>query len=233
MIEIQKKIKLTIITSLFLFSYKNTSAITAQIVKEPKENKTNKKKSKATKKIAKGTVATFLSEYLNIKYKERSFDKYVYVSVKHQQLYLVVNDSTIRKYPISTAAKGMGSKENSNQTPSGLHTVKKKIGSDVPYGGILKSRVYTGKVAKILKGKQYADADYVTTRILWLQGEELGINKGENMDSHNRFIYIHGTPEEGFIGQPASHGCIRMKNIDVMELYDFIDEGTPILILKY
>ncbi|MDB4533487.1 L,D-transpeptidase [Vicingaceae bacterium] len=179
------------------------------------------------------TIANFLSEYLNLKYKDRSFEKYMYVSVKHQRLYLIKNDSTIRKYPISTASKGIGSKANSYKTPPGLHTVKRKIGSTVPYGGILASRMYTGKKAKILTDKTKADGDYVTSRIMWLQGEEPGINKGRNMDSYNRYIYIHGTAEEGYIGQPASHGCIRMKNKDVIELFSLVDEGTPILILKY
>ena len=179
------------------------------------------------------TIANFLSEYLNLKYKDRSFEKYMYVSIKHQRLYLIENDSTTRKYPISTSKNGIGSKQNSYKTPPGLHTVKRKIGSDVPYGGIMESRVYDGKIAKILTEKKNAKKDYVTTRIMWLQGEEPGINRGRNIDSYNRYIYIHGTPEEGYIGQPASHGCIRMTNKDVIELFDFVDEGTPILILKY
>jgi hypothetical protein len=179
------------------------------------------------------TIANFLSEYLNLKYKDKNFDKYMYVSVKHQRLYLIKNDSTIRKYPISTAALGIGSKQNSYKTPPGLHTIKRKIGDNVPLGGIFKSRVYNGKKAKILTNKTRADGDYVTTRIMWLQGEEPGINRGRNIDSYNRYIYIHGTAEEGYIGQPASHGCIRMKNTDVKELFDLVEEGTPILILKY
>ncbi|MGB0888586.1 MAG: L,D-transpeptidase family protein [Vicingaceae bacterium] len=179
------------------------------------------------------TMASFLSEYLNLKYKDRSFEKYMYVSVKYQRLYLIVNDSTIRKYSISTAKKGIGSKSGSNKTPSGLHTIKRKIGDNVPLGGILESRIYTGKIADILTEKEKADGDYVTTRVMWLQGEEPGINKGRDLDSYNRYIYIHGTPEEGYIGEPASHGCIRMKNKDVVELFSLVDEGTPILILKY
>ena len=114
-----------------------------------------------------------------------------------------------------------------------MHTIKRKIGDEVPLGGILESRVYKGKIAKILTEKERAPGDYVTSRIMWLQGEENGINRGRNIDSYNRYIYIHGTPEEGYIGQPASHGCIRMKNSDAIELYGLVDEGTPVLILKY
>lgn len=177
-------------------------------------------------------LGNILTEYLSLKYPDKSFDKYLYISVKHQKMYLIEKGITVKTYPISTAKKGIGSHQNSNKTPPGLHTVKRKIGEEVPLGGILEAREFNGKVAEIITDKRKADGDYVTTRILWLDGEEVGINKGRNVDSYNRYIYIHGTPEEGFIGQPASHGCIRMKNTDVIELYDIIDEGTPIYILK-
>ena len=177
-------------------------------------------------------VANFLSEYLKLKYEDKTFEKYMHVSVKHQRLYLIENDSTIRKYPISTAEKGMGCTRNSMKTPPGLHSIKKKIGGHVPKGGILEARVYNGKIAKIITDGGRADGDYVTSRIMWLQGEEPGLNRGRNVDSYNRYIYIHGTPEEGRIGQPASHGCIRMKNDDVIELYELVDEGTLLLILR-
>lgn len=214
--------------SIFVFSCKSTKTIEKPIVAEiPKEIES------PIEEPSNETIANFLSEYLNLKYKDRSFEKYMYVSVKHQRLYLIVNDSTIRKYPISTAKNGIGSKRNSYKTPPGLHTIKRKIGGEVPIGGIMISRVYSGKIAEILTDKTNAKKDYVTSRIMWLQGEEPGINKGRNMDSYNRYIYIHGTPEEGFIGQPASHGCIRMKNKDVIELFELVEEGTHLLVLKY
>ncbi len=221
------QILITSILIVFLFSCKSTKVLDEpvipipEVIEKPKTEPSNE------------TIANFLSEYLNLKYKNRSFQKYMYVSVKHQRLYLIENDSTIRKYSISTAKKGIGSKANSFKTPPGLHTIKRKIGSTVPFGGIMVSRMYNGKIAKILTTKTKTDGDYVTSRIMWLQGEEPGINKGRNMDSYNRYIYIHGTAEEGFIGQPASHGCIRMYNKDVIELFDLVEEGTPILILKY
>ncbi|MBL4668063.1 MAG: L,D-transpeptidase [Flavobacteriales bacterium] len=228
MFKLNYKIGFVFITAALLFSCKSSKEISSPIVVEIPEE-IEKPKTEPSNE----TMASFLSEYLNLKYKDRSFKKYMYVSVKYQRLYLIVNDSTIRKYSISTAKKGIGSKANSYKTPPGLHTIKRKIGSNVPFGGILESRVYTGKKAPILTQRKNALKDYVTTRIMWLQGEEPGINKGRNMDSYNRYIYIHGTPEEGFIGEPASHGCIRMKNKDVIELYSLVDEGTPILILKY
>jgi hypothetical protein len=219
---------LTISFIMLLFSCKTTQLIVTSTANDiPKEIE------KPKLDLPNETIANFLSEYLNLKYKSRSFKTYMYVSVKHQRLYLIKNDSTIRKYSISTASNGVGSKANSYKTPPGLHTIKRKIGATVPLGGILASRVYTGKVAKILTDKTRANADYVTSRIMWLQGEEPGINKGRNMDSYKRYIYIHGTVEEGYLGEPASHGCIRMKNTDVMELFDLVEEGTPLLVLKY
>jgi hypothetical protein len=221
------KISAILVLITIVVSCKSTKVVEQIIVNIPKEIEEPKAKP------SNETIANFLSEYLKLKYKDRSFEKYMYVSVKHQRLYLIKNDSTIKKYSISTSKKGIGSKANSYKTPSGLHTIKRKIGKDVPLGGIMISRVYDGKIAKILTAKVNADRDYVTTRIMWLQGEEPGINKGRNMDSYNRYIYIHGTPEEGYLGKPASHGCIRMKNTEVIELFDLVEEGTPLLILKY
>lgn len=224
--ETTSKILIYSFLILFLFSCKSNKVIvlTPEIPIEIEESKTEH---------ANETIANFLSDYLNLKYKNRSFETYLYISVKHQRLYLIKNDSTIRKYKISTASKGVGSQTNSNKTPPGLHTIKRKIGENVPLGGILASRVFTGKIANILTDKTKANGDYVTSRIMWLQGEEPGINKGRNMDSYNRYIYIHGTAEEGYLGEPASHGCIRMKNTEVIELFEIVEEGTPVLILKY
>ncbi len=176
-------------------------------------------------------LGAFLSEYLSLKYPDKDFSSFLFVSVQHQQMYLIEKDSIIKKYTVSTAKKGVGNELHSLKTPLGLHNVKRKIGDNVPLGGILEARIFNGNIAPIYEDKTKADGDYVTTRILWLDGEEVGINKGRNIDTYNRFIYIHGTPEEGYIGEPVSHGCIRMKNADVIELYDLIDEGTPVLIL--
>jgi hypothetical protein len=179
------------------------------------------------------SIATFLTEYLNIKYKDRDFNKFIYVSIKYQKLYLIEQDSIRFKFPISSAKLGIGNKQNSMKTPVGLHTIKHKYGDGVPLAGLFKSRVYTGKVSLIYAQKIKSPTDDVTTRIMWLQGEESGLNRGRNIDSYKRYIYIHGTSEEGYIGEPASHGCIRMKNKDVIHLYNEIEEGTPVLILKY
>lgn len=211
----------------WLFFSCGASKKVAPIVPEPVIEETPVEKEKPKEELG-----NILTEYLSLKYPDKNFDKYLYISIKHQKMYLIENEQTVKTYAISTAKKGVGSQQNSNKTPPGLHTIKRKIGEEVPLGGILEARVYNGKIAEIITDQRKADGDYVTTRILWLDGEEIGLNKGRNVDSYNRYIYIHGTPEEGYIGQPASHGCIRMKNTDVMELYDLVEEGTPIYILK-
>lgn len=179
------------------------------------------------------TIATFLSEYLSLKYKGRDFSKFIYISIKYQKMYLIEKDSVCYKYPISSAKLGVGNKQNSMKTPLGLHTIKTKIGDGVPIGGLFKSRVFNGEISPIYAERVKSPTDDVTTRIMWLQGEEPGVNRGRNIDSYKRYIYIHGTSEEGYIGEPASHGCIRMKNNDVVQLYNLVDAGTPVLILKH
>ncbi len=114
-----------------------------------------------------------------------------------------------------------------------MHIVKKKYGANAKIGTIFKARANTGRIAKILTevGKR-SNADNVTTRILWLSGLEKGKNKGGNVDSYRRYIYIHGTDEEGRLGAPASHGCIRMNNQDVINFYQNIPVGTLVVIVS-
>ena len=106
------------------------------------------------------------------------------------------------------------------------------IGKNVPKDTIFISRINTKRTAKIIKLPNDTKDDFVTSRIMWLEGEEDGFNKGEGIDSYDRYIYIHGTQEEGLIGSKASHGCIRMFNNDVIELYKMVKEGTKVLIVR-
>lgn len=177
-------------------------------------------------------IAPFIDDYISIKY-DLNIKTYLFVSIKRQQIYLIDNGQTLRSYPISSAKNGVGTTINSEQTPLGLHTIKEKIGDDLPKAAILKERTFTGEIASIITDTIDIDKDDVTSRILWLSGMENGINKGGSVDSYNRFIYIHGTAEEGLIGKPASHGCIRMLNDDIIELYNLITEDTAVLILNY
>ena len=143
-----------------------------------------------------------------------------------QTMYLVdgINGFRVKKsYPVSTSKRGFGTKVDSYKTPTGIHQVKEKIGDGAKIGTIFKSRQNTGRIAKIIKEKKETRSDSVTTRILWLDGKEK-----HNSNSYPRWIYIHGTPEEGLIGTPASYGCIRMRNQDVIELYNLAKSGTYI-----
>ncbi|MEO6054811.1 MAG: L,D-transpeptidase [Chthoniobacterales bacterium] len=153
---------------------------------------------------------------------ERSFANLTHrlvVDVRHQEMIVYANEVAIRKYPVSTSMFGIGDSRGSYTTPSGLFKVKEKIGTGLPLGAVFKSRQPTGEVLSVnARGR-----DPVVTRILWLQGAE-----AQNSQAYNRFIYIHGTPQEKNIGRPASYGCIRMRSRDVMELYDIVGVGTTV-----
>ena len=152
----------------------------------------------------------------------------IIVNISEQKLYLYkINDELIKNYPISTSKYGIGSKANSGKTPLGLHKIETKIGNDVPTGTIFKGRKNTGRIANFNK----ENGDLVTTRIMWLKGLEAGKNLGKGIDSYKRYIYIHGTAEESKIGQPASHGCIRMLNSDVIDLFNRVRKNTSVNIV--
>ncbi|CAA6825465.1 MAG: ErfK/YbiS/YcfS/YnhG family protein [uncultured Thiotrichaceae bacterium] len=144
----------------------------------------------------------------------------IVIDISEQALYHYKDDQLAAKFSISSAAKGVGSESGSGKTPLGAHRISQKFGDRAPLGTIFKARRNTGVIAKIIKDPIDVPSDAVTTRVLWLDGLEAGKNKGGNVDSKRRYIYIHGTPEEGLIGRPASHGCIRMYNRDVVELFN-------------
>ena len=154
----------------------------------------------------------------------------LYVDIESQSLLHIEKGTVLKVYSISSSAYGTGSKENSFKTPLGKHEIYKKLGSNLPTNAILKGRVWNGAIADIIKEPIDTDFDHVTSRIMWLDGLEEGLNKGEGVDSRKRFIYIHGTAEEGLIGKPASDGCIRMYNSDVVELFDLVDEKAQVWI---
>ena len=148
------------------------------------------------------------------------------ISITNQELILRDDSGVIKTYKISSSKFGEGSKENSFKTPLGKHEIKKMIGKNVPAGGRFIGRVYTGEIFPIYSDQEiYVKEDVVQSRILWLSGLEENINKGKEIDSFARYIYIHGTPEEWLLGTKASKGCIRMSNQDVIELFDKVHEG--------
>jgi len=158
-------------------------------------------------------------------------DEVIYVSIKQQKLYHIQHDSIIKEYIISSSAYGIGSTSGSNKTPIGLHYIKKKYGEKTPINGKMTGRLFHGNIATIYNDETKSKTDDVTSRILWLEGMEKGKNKGKGIDSFNRYIYIHGTSEEGRLGKPSSHGCIRMRNKEVIDLYKLVEVGTLVLIL--
>ena len=164
-------------------------------------------------------------------YLAEEFNELLFVSIENQKLYHIKNTEIINTYLISSSKYGKGNKENSNKTPVGLHKIKEKHGRNVPINGKMIGRIFDGEIVKIYDDTTQSKTDDITSRILWLEGLEEGKNKGKSIDSYKRYIYIHGTSEEGRLGSPASHGCIRMKNKDVIDLYKIVEVGTLVLIL--
>lgn len=157
---------------------------------------------------------------------------WIRVDVSEQRLALLRGPAELRSWPVSTSAVGVGSQSGSNRTPLGLHRVASTFGTGAPLGTIFESRANTGRIARIHTDETDVAEDHVLTRILWLEGQEPGLNQGGQVDSYLRYIYIHGTNEEGLIGRPASHGCVRMRNADVIELYEQVGVGTEVRIVE-
>jgi lipoprotein-anchoring transpeptidase ErfK/SrfK len=151
----------------------------------------------------------------------------IIVSVREQMLYHRRQSGTWHPYPVSTSANGTGNMRNSFQTPLGKHRIFSKIGEGLP--------MYTAFIARhpvgiYIPGAEDAYRDWILTRILWLEGLETGRNRRGRVDTRSRYIYIHGTHDEDAIGKPASHGCIRMRNADILELFSHCREGEHVLI---
>jgi len=165
-------------------------------------------------------------------FKQPANSSVLIVQIKTQKMYHFENGKLVNRYTISSSKYGIGNQSGSNKTPLGVHIIKTRFGKGAKRGTIFKARVNTGKLARIISDDSPSKADYVTTRILWLSGMEKGVNKGKGIDSYRRYIYIHGTPEEGRLGRPASHGCIRMFNRDVIRLFNDIPVGTLVNIIR-
>ena len=167
---------------------------------------------------------------LLISYKVDANDRNIVIDISQQRLYLYQGKVLEASFPVSSSKYGEGSKENSFKTPLGEHIIKEMIGEGAKINTIFSSRINTTRPAKVINEAEDSKNDYVTSRIMWLDGLEDGQNKGGNVDSYKRYIYIHGTHEEGLIGLKASHGCIRMFNEDVIELFNMVKIGTKVLI---
>jgi len=146
--------------------------------------------------------------------------KSIHVSIRDQQLIVKEDEQPIRTYPVSTSRFGIGTEEGSFKTPTGRFRVGAKIGGDMPNG-----TVFVGRVPLRPDDALPPTEDFVTSRILWLDGLD-----EQNANTRDRFVYIHGTKQEDKIGMAASHGCVRMRNADVIELFEMVNEGTPVVI---
>jgi lipoprotein-anchoring transpeptidase ErfK/SrfK len=157
-------------------------------------------------------------------------NRYLDVSIASQQLAVLEHEQVIKTYPISTAKNGPGQLKGSECTPTGWHQIRAKIGADAPINSVFIGRRQTGEIYTPQLAAQQPTRDWILSRILWLSGLEPGHNRYGNVDSFWRYIYIHGCPDELLCGAPTSHGCIRMANLDLIELFDAVRPGCKVLI---
>ncbi len=154
----------------------------------------------------------------------------VKVSIQEQRLQLIESDRVTMDCSISTASNGPGELINSECTPRGWHRIRARIGAGCPENTVFVGRRPTGEIYTPELKQQHPGRDWILTRILWLCGEEPGTNRLGEVDSMRRYIYIHGSPEEDPMGKPSSHGCVKMTNHEVIELFDRVVVGTGVLI---
>lgn len=154
----------------------------------------------------------------------------IHIDIAAQRLELRDGARVLLRAAVSTAANGAGERNGSNQTPRGWHVVRARIGAGAPTGTVFVGRRPTGEVWSADLARRHPGRDWILTRILWLSGREVGRNRLGDVDTMRRYIYIHGTPDEAVLGTPGSHGCVRMGNAAVIELFDRVPAGTPVLI---
>ncbi len=154
----------------------------------------------------------------------------VRISLSEQRLHLLQHGESVVSYPVSTASNGPGELNGSGCTPRGLHRIRILIGGGQPLNAVFVGRRPTGEIYSPDLGAQFPKRDWILTRIIWLAGLEPGRNRLGDRDTLRRYIYIHGCPDELPVGLPLSHGCIRMRNRDVADLFERIRTGDTVLI---
>jgi lipoprotein-anchoring transpeptidase ErfK/SrfK len=157
-------------------------------------------------------------------------DIFLHISSQTQQLKIQINSKITKSYPISTAKNGIGEIKGSECTPCGWHRIRAKIGDSQPINSVFVARRPTGEIYNAELAEKFPHRDWILTRILWLDGLEAGKNRYGNVHTASRYIYIHGCPDELISGHAESHGCIRMKNADVLDLFNRIPVGTKVFI---
>lgn len=156
---------------------------------------------------------------------------HIVVSISEQTLSLYSEQELTQQYSVSTAKNGVGQLKNSECTPLGSHRIRAKIGDGEPLGAVFVARRPTGEIHTLELSKQFPERDWILTRILWLCGNEVGSNRLGEVDTMQRYIYIHGAPDEHAMCEPSSHGCIKMRNSEVVELFELVDVGTKVDII--
>lgn len=154
--------------------------------------------------------------------------RHIEVSLAEQRLTLFQGGGVVRTYPVSTARNGPGERMGSECTPRGRHRIRAMIGAGCPVNTVFVGRRPTGEIYTPELGRRHPERDWILTRILWLSGQEPGFNRGGRRDTLRRFIYIHGCPDSEPMGIPRSHGCIRMRNWDIIALFERVEKGTPV-----
>ena len=158
---------------------------------------------------------------------------HIVVSISQQMLKVLnAQGESVAEFLVSTAANGAGCQKNSGCTPLGQHIIRAKIGAQAPLNAVFVGRRPTGEICTPELMQHYPERDWILTRILWLSGKELGVNRLGDVDTMQRYIYIHGTPDNVKLGVPASHGCVRMRNTDVVELFEMVNLGDTVEIIR-
>lgn len=157
-------------------------------------------------------------------------ERLIRVSIPEQRLELLDAQRIVATYPVSTALNGPGEQRNSGCTPCGWHRIRIKIGAGQPINAVFVGRRPTGEIYHPEWAALHPERDWILTRILWLTGLESGRNRGGACDTLRRFIYIHGCPDTAPMGEPRSHGCIRMRNRDLLELFEQVEAGDRVWI---
>jgi len=156
--------------------------------------------------------------------------RHIVVNSKHQHMLCYENDLLSYTYSISTGKNGLGEQQDSECTPRGLHQIHSIIGAEHAMNSVFVARVWTGELYSPELAQNFPERDWILTRILRLEGLENGRNQGGDIDTFERFIYIHGTPHTTVLGVPGSRGCVRMNNQDIVGLADWVDVGTHVFI---
>jgi lipoprotein-anchoring transpeptidase ErfK/SrfK len=152
----------------------------------------------------------------------------IHLSIARQELTLFDDDGKLISYPVSTAERGVGEERGSYRTPRGKHIIRAKIGTGQAANSVFVARRPTGEIYTPELGQTFPERDWILTRILWLSGCEPAFNRLGCVDTMRRYIYIHGSPDSVIMGNPGSHGCIRMRNADIVDLFDRVAPYTPV-----